>query len=148
MCKIAAKRAGHLTPALLLLILLFPNQVLNNHVSITIVFLVVVGENILTIGVIENVLIYEEEDERLWIGYPLNVCNILKDRDLQALVGRAEFDVSASNWFLRPSHDRRLLCGFEVEAFGAQCQDDRGVCQVFDSHSVSGAIARSRFLIN
>ena len=65
--------------------------------------------------------IYEEESERLWIGYALYVCNVLKDGDLQALVGHTEFDVSAADRVLRPSHDRRFARRFEVEAFGAQC---------------------------
>ena len=54
-------------------------------------------------------VIYEEEGAWLWIGYPLNVCNILEDRDLQTLVGCTEFDVSHANRILRPSHDRWTL---------------------------------------
>lgn len=96
---------------------------------------------------IENVLIHEENDTRLWIGYPLNVSNILQDRDLQALVEHAEFDVSRANHLLGPSHNRRFARRFEVEAFGAQCQDDAGVGQVSDSHCVLEAgVVRLRFL--
>ena len=64
--------------------------------------------------------IYEAERRRifarewLWIGDPLDVCNVLKDRDLQTFIGHPEFDVSASNPFLRPSHNRRLTRRFEV----------------------------------
>ena len=98
----------------------------------------------MAITVTENVLIYEEEGERLWIGYPLNVCNLLKDRDLQTLERSTEFDVSRTYHLLRSSHDCRLLRGFEVEAFGAQCQDDACVGQISDSHDVPGTIARPR----
>ena len=55
--------------------------------------LVVVSENVSAIAVPENMVIYEEERSRLWIGYPLDVCNILEDRDLQTLVGRTEFEM-------------------------------------------------------
>ena len=106
----------------------------SNNVSVAIVFLVVVGENVLPIGVIENVLIYEEEGEWLWIGYPLNVCNVLKDRDLQTLVECTEFDVSHTHLILRPSHDGRVVGRFEVWTLGTQCQDDTGAGQVSDSH--------------
>ena len=96
------------------LILLFPNQIRNNHVSVAIVFLIVVGENVWAIAVIENMLIYEEEDAELWIGYPLDVCNVLEDGDLQALIGRAEFDVSHTYLILRSVNDRRRVPWFEV----------------------------------
>ena len=35
--------------------------------------LVIKGENVLAIAVTENMVIYEEDGEWLWIGYPLNV---------------------------------------------------------------------------
>ena len=108
------KKDGNGFPSFLLLTLLLPNQIRNNHVSVAIVFLVAESENVRTIAVTENVMIYKKERPRLWIGYPLNVCNLLKDRHLQALVGRAEFDVSHTDLLLRPSHNRRLLRGFEV----------------------------------
>ena len=66
----------------LLLILLFSDQVSDDHVSVAIVFLIVVSENVLAVAVTENMVIYEEEGARLWIGYPLNMCNILADGDL------------------------------------------------------------------
>ena len=67
------------------------------------------------IAVTENMVIYKEEGAWLWIGYPLDVCNVLEDGNLQALVGRSEFDVSHANGVLRPSHDRwRPARGFEV----------------------------------
>ena len=69
-------------PAFLLRILLFPDQILNDNVSVAIVRLVVVSENVLAIGVTENMMIYEEEGAWLWIGYPLNMGNILEDGDL------------------------------------------------------------------
>ena len=58
----------------------------------------------------------------------------------------SEFDMPGADRFLRPSHDRRLLRRFEVEVFGAQCQDDAYISQVSDSHDVSGAIAHARLL--
>jgi len=66
----------------LLPILLFPNQIRNDNVPITIVFLVVESENVWAIAVVGNMLVYEEKGKRLWIGYPFNVCNLLKNRDL------------------------------------------------------------------
>ena len=51
----------------------FPNQVSYNNVSVAIVQLVVVSENVWTIAVTENMVIYEEKGTRLWIGYPLDV---------------------------------------------------------------------------
>ena len=83
----------------LLLTLLFPNQVSDNNVSVAIRFLVVVSENVLAIAVTENVVIYEEEGVWLWIGYPLNMGNILEYGDLQTFVGCTEFDVPFSFWF-------------------------------------------------
>ena len=70
------------TLAFLLLILLFPDQISDDDVSVAILRLIVVGENIWTIGVTENMVIYKEEGVWLWIGYPLNMCNILEDGDL------------------------------------------------------------------
>ena len=101
-------------PPFLLRTHLFPNQASDDNVSVAIPFLVVVSENVLAIAVTENVVIYEKESARLWIGYPLNVCNLLEDGNLQTLVGRSEFDVSHANLILRPSHNRRLTGGFEV----------------------------------
>ena len=108
------ERVGNPIPPFWLLTLLFPNQVFNNHIPVAIVFLVAEGEHVWTIAVAENVMIYEKKGEGFWIGYPFNVCNLLEDRDLQALVGRAEFNVSHANLLLRPSHDRRPTSGFEV----------------------------------
>ena len=93
---------------------LFPHQISNDNVSVAISRLVVVSENVRTIAVTENVVIYEEEGARLWIGYPFDVGNILEDRNLQTLVGRSEFDMSHANLILRPSHDRWLASRFEV----------------------------------
>ena len=83
----------------MLLTLLFPNQVSDNNVSVAIVHLIVVSKNVWAVAVTENMVIYEEDDPRLWIGDPLDVGNVLKDRHLQTLVGRAEFDVSHANPF-------------------------------------------------
>ena len=128
--KMAKERVENLTPALFATHLSFFNQILNNNVSVALVFLIVVGENILTIAVTENVMIYEENDTWLWIRDPFNVCNVLKNRNLQTLVGPPEFDVSAANLVLRPSHDRRLTRRFKVETLSAQCQDDTGAGKV------------------
>ena len=50
----------------------FPNQVSYNNVSVAIVHLVVVSENVQTIAVTENMVIDEEDSERIWIGYSLD----------------------------------------------------------------------------
>jgi hypothetical protein len=47
----------------------------------------------LAIAVAENVVIYKEEGAWLWIGDPLNMCNVLEDRNLQTLVGCTEFEM-------------------------------------------------------
>ena len=54
---------------------------MHDTVSVAIV-LVVVSENVLSIAVTENMVIYEEEGAWLWIGYPLNVSDVLEDGNL------------------------------------------------------------------
>ena len=87
---------------------------MHDTVSVAIVRLVVVSENVLTIAVTENVVINKKEGAWLWIRYPLNVSDVLEDRDLQTFVGCAEFNVPHAYPILRPSHDRWLARRFEV----------------------------------
>ena len=112
--EMARERARSILSPFLLRTLLFPDQTLDYHVPVAIRFLVVVSENVSLIAVIENMVIYKKEGVWLWIGYSLDVCNVLKDGDLQTLGGRTEFDVPHANRILRPSYDRRLASGFEV----------------------------------
>ena len=65
-------------PPFLLPIRSLSNQIRNDHIPVAILLRVVESENVLSIVVTKDVVIYEEESE--WkprLGNPLNVCHVL-----------------------------------------------------------------------
>ena len=71
------------------------------------------------------------------------MCNLLKDRDLQTLVGRTEFDVSHTNRDFAPISRSLAYCvgsRYRRSVPSAKMMPVSG--QVSDSHNVPGAVSR------